>query len=71
MPHSWWLNEVKSRTGKFREIDRRLGDDNARRVFRREWLPALLQRFTEQVTGNKRRLKGAELSLYIGGDWAY
>lgn len=71
MPHSWWLNEVKSRTGKFREIDRRLGDDNARRVFRREWLPVLLQCFTEQVTGNKRRLKGAELSLHIGGDWAY
>ena len=71
MPHSWWLKEVNSCSGKFRVIDRYLANADARRVFRRDWLPVLLHNFTEKIGGNKHRLKGTELSLLIGGDWAY
>jgi len=71
MPHGWWLTTVQSRSGSFHEMHRRIQDPAARRVFKQQWLPALLQLFTEPVTANKRRLKGGELSLQIGGDWAY
>ena len=71
MPHGWWLTTVKSRKGTFREMDRRILDPGARRVFKQQWLPQLLQLFTERVTADAYRLKGGELSLHIGGDWAY
>ena len=71
MPHGWWLNEVKSRSGNFDELQRRLGSREARKVFKKEWLPTLLQLFTEPREGGRHRLRGSELSLYIGGPWAY
>lgn len=71
MPAGWWLNEVKARSGNFQELERRLVDTDARRVFKRNWLPVLLQRFTEKVEANKHRLKGSELSLLVGGEWCY
>ncbi|TET39234.1 MAG: DEAD/DEAH box helicase [Planctomycetota bacterium] len=71
MPHGWWLNEVKSRSGSFRKMERRLVEKAARKVFEKSWLPTLLQLFTEPMPANKRRLKGGELSLLIGDDWAY
>ena len=71
MPPGWWLNEVKPRSGNFRELERRLPDNEARRLFKRNWLPVLLQRFTEQVESKKYRLKGGELTLLIGGEWCY
>ncbi|MCA1602259.1 MAG: DEAD/DEAH box helicase, partial [Acidobacteria bacterium] len=71
MPNAWWRTTVKSRTGKFRQMDRRLGDKAARQVFQKSWLPTLLQLFTEPMAENKRRLRGSELSLHIGGAWSY
>lgn len=71
MPHRWWLNEVKAHSGSFQEIERRLPDTGARRIFRREWLPVLLHRFTEQVANNQYRLKGSEITLLINGEWSY
>jgi len=71
MPPNWWLNEVKGRSGNFQELERRLVDTDARRVFKRNWLPQLLQRFTERIEVNKHRLKGSELSLLSGGEWCY
>lgn len=71
MPQGWWLNEVKARSGIFQEIERRLPDTETRRVFKRDWLPALLHRFTEQVETKKYRLKGSELTLLIQGAWSY
>lgn len=71
MPHGWWLNEVKARSGNFQELERRLLNTEARRLFKRDWLPMLLQRFTEQVEAKKYRLKGGELTLFIRGEWCY
>ena len=71
MPHGWWLTTVKSHTGKFRAMDRCLGTKDARKVFQKTWLPTLLQLFTEPMPDNKRRIKGSELSLLVGGSWAY
>lgn len=71
MPPAWWLKDVQPRSGKFREMDRLLGDKTARSVFEKEWLPKLLALFAEQTAPGKFRLKGGELSLAIGGAWAY
>ena len=71
MPPAWWLNEVQPRSGKFQELGRLLHDKATRVPFEREWLPKLISWFTEQTGPGKYRLKGAELSLEIGGAWAY
>ena len=71
IPHGWWKNEVKARSGNFQALDRRLANIESRRVFRRDWLPVLLQRFTEHFEAKKYRLKGSELTLLIGGEWCY
>ena len=71
MPHGWWLTTVKSHSGSFLAMNRRIPVPASRRVFKQQWLPTLLQCFTEQLARSKHRLKGGELSLQIGGDWAY
>ncbi len=71
MPHAWWLLEVQPHSGKFKDIQRLLRDKSARQVFEREWIPRLLAIFTDQMAPGKFRIKGSELSLSIGGDWAY
>lgn len=72
MPPAWWLVEVQSHSGKFKDIqDRLLRDKAARKVFEKDWIPKLLAMFTEQVAPGKFRMKGSELSLLIGGQWSY
>jgi hypothetical protein len=71
MPPAWWLKDVQARSGKFTEIGRLLGDKGSRSLFEKEWVPKLLGLFAEQTTPSKFRLKGGELSLQIGGPWAY
>jgi ATP-dependent helicase YprA (DUF1998 family) len=72
MPPAWWLVEVQSHSGKFKEMQQRLLPDKAgRKIFEQDWIPKLLTIFTDQVTPGKFRMKGSELSLLIGGDWAY
>ena len=71
MPASWWLRDVRSHSGKFRDIRRLLSDRNSLAIFERQWLPNLLETFAEPVTQRGFRLKGRELSLDIGGIWAY
>lgn len=72
MPPAWWLVEVQSHSGKFKDIQQRLlPDKSARKVFEQEWIPKLLSIFAEQVSPGKYRMKGSELSLRIGGDWSY
>lgn len=65
-----WLTEVQARSGKFAEMQRLL-DKPARQVFEKEWIPRLLTLFAEQMAPGKYRIKGAELSLEIGGTWLY
>lgn len=73
MPPAWRnsTRQFQARSGKFDEMDRLLADKPARTFFNKEWLPKLLQKFGEQAAPNKYHLKGSELSLYVGGPWAY
>lgn len=71
MPRGWWMNEVGSSSGVFQELNKRLTSREARQVFSNEWLPVLLQTFTEEYETRVHRLCGSELSLELGGAWAY
>lgn len=71
MPPAWLSRVVLPRSGKFVEMNRLLREKYARTLFEKEWLPQLLTIFAEQITTGRYRLKGGELSLEIGGDWAY
>lgn len=72
MPPAWWSTERKyqARSGKFVEVTRLLGVKAARSTFDKEWLPQLLAIFGEPKPPGYR-LKGGELSLSTGGEWAY
>jgi ATP-dependent helicase YprA (DUF1998 family) len=71
MPGDWYPSEVGAASGKFTIMDRILKERNAKSVFEQSWRPKLLALFTEQMQPSKHRLKGTELSLMIGGAWAY
>lgn len=71
MPNEWRPDKVKSRSGKFREMYRRLSVSGANKIFNRSWLDQLRLSFTDKVDSNKYVLKGKELTLLIGGDWSY
>lgn len=73
MPPAWRNSDrqFQPRSGKFDEMERLIADKPARSFFNKEWLPKLLQRFGEQVAPNKFFLRGSELSLHVGGSWAY
>jgi ATP-dependent helicase YprA (DUF1998 family) len=71
MPPAWWLRDVQPRSGKFKDMDRLLCQKEARTLFGKEWVHQLLALFAEQTAPGKFRLKGRELSLEIGGAWAY
>ena len=51
-------------------MGRWLGHDG-QRIFERDWLPTLRDKLCEPVTGNKYRIRGSELTLEVGGRWAY
>lgn len=71
MPSAWWPNEVTSRSGKFTPMSRLLGNRKATAQFEKEWLPNLRQIFCERVSRGQFRINGKDLSLQIGGAWAY
>ena len=71
MPLAWWLRDVQAASGKFKAMHRLLRDKPARTLFDKEWVPRLLGLFAEPFVPGKFRLKGCELSLEIGGTWAY
>ena len=76
MPGALWKaprNEggVQPHSGSFNDLKRFITGQKARRAFDREWLSKLRQWFTEKMSDKKYRLLGRELSLRIGGDWAY
>lgn len=72
MPPAWWMREdIQPKSGKFTDMNRFLRDKAARTLFEKEWVPQLLRLFAEQTAPGKFRLRGGELSLAIGGGWAY
>src|SRR6266571_4519700 len=71
MPHAWQGQRVKTHSGKFLAVEKFLQDKKAKATFEKEWAPRLGGLFCETLATNKLRLKGTELTLEIGGDWAY
>jgi ATP-dependent helicase YprA (DUF1998 family) len=59
---------IRTRGSSFRNFVARLPTEQAKRVFKKDWLPVLLQCFTDNVRG-EHRLRGSELSLLFGGAW--
>src|SRR5262249_46299614 len=67
-----WLNkDILPHSGSFADLGRFLPDRSSRTIFDRSWLPKLLSMFAEVLPSGKYRLKGSELSLAVGGSWAY
>lgn len=71
IPQSWWMNRIRGHSGNFTAMRRILRDKESFRTFNLNWLPHLLQMFTEPVSTNKYRLRGIEVSLDLAGEWAY
>ena len=74
MPPEWARNEVRNHNGRFPRGDfgRFIGTRGpVRRAFEDQWLPSLLVWFTEYVVEKSYRLRGGDLSLELGGLWAY
>ena len=71
MPGAWASTVVRSHAGRFLRMNNLLPDSSCRRQFERNWLPQLLDMFAEPTSQGLFRLDGKELSLAIGGAWAY
>lgn len=71
MPSDWHGDVYRTHKGKFKAVERFLGDAATRRAFNRDWLPALLTLFTERMSATQHQLRGSKLSLLLQGAWAY
>lgn len=71
MPPVWWQTKIQGHKGIFKPMDRVLQTKEARQAFRRQWLPDLLHRFTEDSGSGTARLRGSELSLLFDGAWVH
>ena len=71
MPLKFDGNEVRVNSGKFDAyLKRILPGKSVVKQFQNNWLPELLQVFTESK-GNSYRLRGSEISLGVDVEWAY
>jgi len=61
---------IRPHTGKFAPLSRWLGNRAIKKTFQQEWLPVLLERFC-QSSGDKFRIRAANLALDLGGEWGY
>ena len=77
MPPVWWQRprsegtSIRGKKGKFKAMDTVLADTAARKIFRDQWSPALLDLFTEDSGSGYKRLRGGELSLLFDGAWVH
>ena len=60
---------VRARKSKFKAMQTVLAGSAARKTFDKQWLPKLLDLFTEATGNGFRRLRGSELSLVFEGKW--
>ncbi len=70
MRDDWMGRHVKTHSGNFKNMHKFINRNDARRIFDRQWKPALLEMFAYRTNGNRFRLMGRELSLEVGGEWA-
>lgn len=72
MPQAWWQVRVKAHTGVFTGMRPIFASSKiAKSEFDKQWLSKLREWFCSSVPGGKYRLKGGNLTLLVGGDWAY
>ena len=71
MPPDMWTASKGRRNSVPKAIDAFLGDRVARTIFKQDWHPELIRRFTRLMSGNIYQMQGGELSLMIGGNWGY
>jgi ATP-dependent helicase YprA (DUF1998 family) len=73
MDHSWLQTSrgVRLHSGKFRALERTLADKEAKKVFERDWVPALLEQFCELMAPNKYRIRAQTLALDLSTGWGY
>ena len=64
-------NEVRTHKGVFQPLERWLGSTEAKRTFKKEWLPKLLSTFAEARPGGGYWLRGDKLSLDLHRTWGY
>ncbi len=70
MPTDWWTTKVGGSVGGvFQAMDEVLINPQAKKIFKKDWLPTLLTSLTEQMPGGSRRILAAKLSLELGGEW--
>lgn len=69
MPPEWWLTEVTSHKGVFKDMERVLENKDAKKTFATVWLPRLLKELTRRSDDGGMRLHAANLSFAIGGQW--
>lgn len=70
MPTDWWLNEIRPHSGKFKELERFLGDKATVKLFNTKWIPQLLNTFAEPVD-TKHKFRGGTLTMHLEGAWGY
>ena len=70
MPQAWWQTRVKAHSGQFSPMRRFLRTKEVKSTFEKEWLPKLRLWFCDVMPSGKYRLKGTELTVLVGGDWA-
>lgn len=71
MPADWMATSVQSHSGKFKKVEKFLSDKDKVARFNKLWLPELISMFTEAHAAGKYRIRGSELTLATGGQWAY
>lgn len=68
MDDDLWQRQVHGHSGKFKLIDKVLSDNANRALFAKQWLPVLLDTFTEAMHSTYR-LHAQRLYLELGGNW--
>lgn len=75
MPSTWYKRgggsgtSVRSQKGSFKAMRRVLPDKTAHSLFDKQWQPALMQIFAEEMESGFKRLAGKNLSLLMDGEW--
>ena len=68
MDDDLWQRQVHGHSGKFKLVDKILQDKNTRAIFAQQWVPVLLDAFTESMNSTYR-LHAQRLYLEFGGKW--
>lgn len=68
MDDDLWQRQVHGHSGNFKILGKILPDKATRDIFAKQWVPVLLDQFTDKV-GATHRLYAPRLYLQLGGQW--